>query len=361
MLGGILSSEGGDPPGNLLANTPTVSPRRGSLARLTEISVPRISPQSVYYLAYPVILAVGWAITWVNTRRTESVKMDMMRLMEQLREFYGPLQSIAAATQSSHRAMIQQFLEQRADPQVVLPNGFVENGNGKVGSLHAKEKLLSAVEEARVKQEQQRKEWHAALEMSTEGGVNPAALHYRTWATEVFQPLNERALEILIKRADLMDNTSVPPVFRQFAAHVLAFRTLIARWKSGDFSQRRCTIRYPEEFGPYVAYEFRRLKIRQAAQLHSLGSLQQGGTFLQWTGLSSVQMKDMPEKAGQPASGGQASSLQPSKSETERWSSFSNTELRRGSQSPPDSPRWSSFSNTELQRRAPDSPLTARL
>eukprot|EP00746_Dinoflagellata_sp_MGD_P129864 gnl/MRDRNA2_/MRDRNA2_63926_c0_seq1.p1 gnl/MRDRNA2_/MRDRNA2_63926_c0~~gnl/MRDRNA2_/MRDRNA2_63926_c0_seq1.p1 ORF type:complete len:271 (+),score=69.22 gnl/MRDRNA2_/MRDRNA2_63926_c0_seq1:147-959(+) len=172
-----------------------------------------------------------------------------------------------------------------------------------VGGKLKKEELQSAVEEARMKQEQQRKEWHAALEASKNDGDSPAARHYRVWAIEVLQPLNERALEILIKRADLMDTTAVPPIFRQFAAHVLAFRTVVARWNSGDFSQRRCPIRYPEAFGPYVAYEFRRLKMKQAQQLNSLSTLQKGGTFLQWTGLTSVEMKDSSERPIEKASG----------------------------------------------------------
>ncbi|CAE8598470.1 unnamed protein product, partial [Polarella glacialis] len=90
-------------------------PQSKSVRRLAEIAAGAPTPQTVYYLAYPIILAIGWVITWVNTRRTEAVKGDMARVNEQLKEFYGPLASITAATHASYEAMIRQFLDQPKD------------------------------------------------------------------------------------------------------------------------------------------------------------------------------------------------------------------------------------------------------
>mmetsp|Transcript_22013 Transcript_22013/g.48097 ORF Transcript_22013/g.48097 Transcript_22013/m.48097 type:complete len:269 (-) Transcript_22013:182-988(-) len=157
---------------------------------------------------------------------------------------------------------------------------------------HRMEILRKAREDLQQRRERHRKEWHAALAESKPDDPNSAALHYRRWATEVLQPLNERALEVLIRRADLMDTTSVPVVFRQFAAHVLAFRTLMAQWKSGDYSQTRCSVTYPENFAPFVAAEFRRLKLRQADQLNTLHHIPRNqGSGSLWA----VEMKDLPD------------------------------------------------------------------
>jgi len=312
--------------------------------------VPRPSPQSVYYLAYPVILAVGWVITWVNTRRTEAVKGDIARVNEQLREFYGPLQSISSATQAAYEAMIQQFLEQRppsaskeneiwegspdsgeqledaskavrpqgaedalsapnsmrapnlkqaapiSDVVDVVPNLQAASAPMQISSVIGKAKRKEAViREVRLRRDKQKELWHHALSVCARDGQSDAAKYYRLWATEVLQPLNEQALDILIKRADLMDTTTVPNVFRQFAAHVLAFRILLVKWNAGDFSQTRCCVTYPEAFSVYVGEEFRRLKLRQAEQLNTLHIVRRGG-LLTWAGLGNVEMKDIVER-----------------------------------------------------------------
>ncbi|CAE8598471.1 unnamed protein product, partial [Polarella glacialis] len=68
------------------------------------------------------------------------------------------------------------------------------------------------------------------------------------------------------------DTTTVPVVFRQFEAHTLAFRTLLARWSKGDFTQISCAVKYPEGLASYVGSEYRRLKLRQAVQLNTLNT-----------------------------------------------------------------------------------------
>lgn len=288
----------------------------------------QVTPQTVYYLAYPIILSVGWIITWVNTRRAEAVKGDIARVNEQLKEFYGPLASVAAATRAAYEAMIQEFLEhwrnQNPVPEDAGQDSSLANAEPKkavesdelvaakssadelervlfrnVGSISyeawAQRKETEAATklkaEAQSKWKQQKDAWHAALDESRQQfaqGQSPAEEHYRLWALDVLQPLNERALEILIRRADLTDNTAMPVVFGQLAAHVLAFRTLITRWKAGKFDRVRCSVSYPEGFGDYVDQEFCRLKLRQAKQLNTLQELQ--GT-VGWSGIGSVEMK----------------------------------------------------------------------
>lgn len=243
----------------------------------------------------------------------------MARVSEQLKEFYGPLQSISSATQAAYEAMIQQYFDTR--PGQALPlqeknmptaeapadsseepakkhNKTVvgiasaiapsaESGSSASSAKKVKEVATNAV---RMRRDRQKKQWNAALAEGGNDGEQAAAKHYRLWATEVLQPLNEQAFEILVRRADLMDTTSVPAVFRQFQAHVLAFRTLLVQWHAKDFSQLHCSVTYPEAFSVYVGEEFRRLKLRQASQLNTLHLVRRGG-LLTWAGLDSVEMK----------------------------------------------------------------------
>eukprot|EP00933_Yihiella_yeosuensis_P036888 TRINITY_DN30707_c0_g1_i1.p1 TRINITY_DN30707_c0_g1~~TRINITY_DN30707_c0_g1_i1.p1 ORF type:complete len:318 (+),score=54.74 TRINITY_DN30707_c0_g1_i1:107-1060(+) len=285
-------------------------------------SVATPSPQSVYYLAYPIILSIGWVITWVNTKRIEAVKGDMSRVSEQLKEFYGPLASITAATHASYEAMVRQFLEQPKDGAAMVSpmdvNTSVIEGSdsaassssssssttsgsrpiagppdGPAVSKPSPNSLKATRAEMRAKWEKQKKSWRGAKSTCAGDGQSPAAQHYRLWVTEVLQPFNERALEILIRRADLMDTTSVPVVFRQFEAHALCFRTLLARWKTGDFTQVSCAVKYPEGLAAYVGEEYKRLKLRQAAQLNTLHTIERRSNVLMpWiNSVSGVEMK----------------------------------------------------------------------
>ena len=48
--------------------------------------------------------------------------------------------------------------------------------------------------------------------------------------TEVFQPLNDRAAEIITKNADLLEGSSMEPLLLQLVAHVFAYRVIIKRY-----------------------------------------------------------------------------------------------------------------------------------
>lgn len=59
--------------------------------------------------------------------------------------------------------------------------------------------------------------------------------------TAVFQPLNERAAEIVIKNADLLEGPSMEPLLLQLVAHVSAYRVILKRCARGAdsaFKQR---------------------------------------------------------------------------------------------------------------------------
>lgn len=47
--------------------------------------------------------------------------------------------------------------------------------------------------------------------------------------TSVFQPLNERAKEIVINNADLLEGPNMEPLLLQLVAHVSAYRVILKR------------------------------------------------------------------------------------------------------------------------------------
>ena len=62
------------------------------------------------------------------------------------------------------------------------------------------------------------------------GGANRGAASVRRrWMAEVFQPLNERAADIVTKNADLLEGPSMEPLLLQLVAHVSAYRVILKR------------------------------------------------------------------------------------------------------------------------------------
>lgn len=47
---------------------------------------------------------------------------------------------------------------------------------------------------------------------------------------EVLQPLNEKAAEIIVRHADLLQSAQMEPLLLQLVAHVSAYRVILKRW-----------------------------------------------------------------------------------------------------------------------------------
>ena len=46
---------------------------------------------------------------------------------------------------------------------------------------------------------------------------------------EVLQPLNEKAADIIVKHADLLQSAEMEPLLLQLVAHVFAYRVILKR------------------------------------------------------------------------------------------------------------------------------------
>ncbi|CAL8467388.1 g6925 [Coccomyxa elongata] len=168
----------------------------------------------------PILAALGgYFFTYYNTRITEERKAQIERVNEQVRSLYGPLLACVTASKSAFEAMVRQH----------SPDGtsktFVE--------------LIREHPEGR------------------EGQI------YRQWMKEVLQPLNEKAADIIVRHADLLQSARMEPLLLQLVAHVSAYRVILKRWEAGDLDEWSA-ITYPDKLHEYVTEEFRRIKKRQA-------------------------------------------------------------------------------------------------
>ena len=51
----------------------------------------------------------------------------------------------------------------------------------------------------------------------------------RQWMKTVLQPLNEKAAEIVVKHADLLQSSRMEPLLLHLVAHVMAYRVILKR------------------------------------------------------------------------------------------------------------------------------------
>ncbi|KAK9802650.1 hypothetical protein WJX73_000703 [Symbiochloris irregularis] len=161
----------------------------------------------------------GYLFTYYNTRINEERKAQIERVNEQVKELYGPLLACVTASKSAFDAMVRQHGEQCTTQEFISA---------------AREKPES--EEAKT---------------------------YRHWMKTVLQPLNEKARDIIVNRADLLEAPAVEPLLLQLVAHVSAYRVILARWEAGDLNEWSA-ISYPDKLLQYVQTEFEKIKKRQA-------------------------------------------------------------------------------------------------
>jgi hypothetical protein len=88
---------------------------------------------------------------------------------------------------------------------------------------------------------------------------------WRHWVKMVFAPLNRRAYELVITRADLLIETSMPPCLLQLCAYVAAYEAVLAQWEVGNFSVLLPVVEHPRQaLNEYAQRSFEQLKIEQA-------------------------------------------------------------------------------------------------
>lgn len=166
-----------------------------------------------------VTLAValgGYLATYFNGLRLDQRKDRLNRVNRQLSELYGPLLSLASASSASWEAFRSHY---------------------QPGPWNFFDPESPPTDEA----------------MRT----------WRQWMRHVLMPLNERMVELVITKADLLDTATMPDCLLELVSHVAAYRAFLAQWDEGDFSQKEVLIEFPEDVLDYATNTFSKLKEEQ--------------------------------------------------------------------------------------------------
>jgi hypothetical protein len=177
-----------------------------------------------------LVAAIGYFVKYWSDLKLAQRNDRLERINLQLREFYGPLLALTESSGESWQAFRRRY----------RPGG---------GSY-----------------------WKAEPPV-TEDDV----LAWRLWMTTVFFPLNQRMMELVLSRADLIEEPEMPPILLSLCAHVAGYQAIIRTWESGDVSLARAdnisVVNFPsQELTAYAASAFGRLKAEQGKLLGSTTS-----------------------------------------------------------------------------------------
>lgn len=95
---------------------------------------------------------------------------------------------------------------------------------------------------------------------------------WRLWMAEVFMPLNLRLEKTIVENGDLIIEKKIPDCFIRLCAHVAAYKTVMKKWQSNDFSELTSVSNYPTDLLEYVESSYLELKRQQTVLLGRLKS-----------------------------------------------------------------------------------------
>jgi hypothetical protein len=169
-------------------------------------------------LAAPAVVAVvGYLLTYRNNLRLAQRKDRLDRVTGQLSKFYGPLLALSKASDSAWHEFRRQY----------RPN---------VQSFWVPDSPPSEDE----------------------------AAAWRLWMTSVFTPFNREMRDLVVNRADLLEEDEVPGCLLDLCAHVAAYEPVLSAWANGDYRKHTATLNFPaRELAAYASTAFRRLKAEQ--------------------------------------------------------------------------------------------------
>lgn len=167
-------------------------------------------------------MAVTVLLAFINYRVQKQQELELARRKERLElverslnQFYGPLYVATRAGERAHKALQNKMGKSDLFPPNELPN----------------EKLLA--------------EW-------------------RTWVQNVFLPLNQLRVDVILNNAHLIRETELPQCLLDFIAHASAYKAMVAKWASGDTAEYMPVLGFPREIAVYAEQSYQELKAEQA-------------------------------------------------------------------------------------------------
>lgn len=183
-----------------------------------------MSDQTIAIVVGVALAFCGYVATYVNDFLAERRREKLAFINKQITAFYGPLYVASVVGRTAYYALVAK-LGRHHDPNLDSP--------------------LAEAEFA---------EW-------------------RLWVTHVFMPMNVWCERLLLENAHLLREGEVPPCVLQFITHVSAYKAVVKKWESGDYSERFSLIDFPESLHTYATGAYQELKTEQ---LRLIGKVQGG-------------------------------------------------------------------------------------
>jgi hypothetical protein len=86
---------------------------------------------------------------------------------------------------------------------------------------------------------------------------------WRLFVTEVLMPLNLMREKTILENSYLIIENEPPECLKEFIIHVSTFKAVVAKWKSGDFSENFAMILFPAKLEEYIVNSYLSLKKEQ--------------------------------------------------------------------------------------------------
>ena len=171
---------------------------------------------------------IGYFVTYLTNLRLAQRNDRLERINRQLSEFYGPLLALTRSSGQSWQAFRQRY----------RPTG--SESFWKCDPPPTKEDAIA----------------------------------WRLWMTTVFVPVHQRMMELVLNRADLIEEPDMPSCLLALCAHVNGYQAILKEWETGEISIERedniSVVNFPgQELAEYAAAAFSRLKAEQADLLGS--------------------------------------------------------------------------------------------
>jgi hypothetical protein len=177
-----------------------------------------------------VVAVIGYFVTYRTNLRLAQRNDRLERINRQLGDFYGPLLALTRSSGQSWQAFRKRY----------RPPG--SESFWKSDPPPTKEDTIA----------------------------------WRLWMTTVFMPVHQRMMELVLNRADLIEEREMPPSLLDLCAHVNGYQAILKEWETGKISTARedniSVVNFPgEELAKYAATAFGRLKAEQAELLGATG------------------------------------------------------------------------------------------
>ena len=175
-----------------------------------------------------VVAVIGYFVTYRTNLRLAQRNDRLERINRQLSEFYGPLLALTRASGQSWQAFRQRY----------RPPGS------------------------------------ESFWKSDPSPTREDAIAWRLWMTTVFMPVHQRMMDLVLSRADLIEEPDMPPCLMALCAHVAGYQAVLKEWETAEISVARedniSVVNFPgQELAEYSATTFGRLKAEQAELLGS--------------------------------------------------------------------------------------------